>query len=485
MTSLNNYKINLSQTKEEKESNKFSEIINEGGTGKPISFKDYDIFIEQNKYSVCKIIKDDKQFGTGFLCIIPFPDKLNQLPVLITCNHVLTAEDIKIGKEINLNFADIYTKKLCIDKSRKVYTNDKTYDLTIIEIKEDDGFKISKMLEIDNDINDLDDEGNLNKYKNKSIYMIHYPNGNNSLSFGTIEKVNADNIEIVHLCPSRDGSSGSPIINYNTFKVIAIHTGRNKTKNINYGKLLREPLKEFNDTENKLKREKSYVSLKSKETFESETNIRKNSISFLDDTKNEIYLKIKIFKKDIGKQIYYVDNTNFSDWETKKSHKHDFLKELNELNTKVFINNQEIKYNKNFIPKKDGIYDIKIIFSIKMKDCSFMFSNCGNILSIDLSNFDSSCVTRLDHMFYECYLLENLNFDHFYTAKVIDMSYMFLKCTKLENLDISSFDVSKVKKTLDMFLDCKVLKTVKVNKGSMDKIKEKLKNKVKLIESNE
>ena len=161
------------------------------------------------------------------------------------------------------------------------------------------------------------------------------------------------------------------------------------------------------------------------------------------------------------------------------------MKELNELNTKVFINNQEIKYNKNFIPKKDGIYDIKIIFSIKMKDCSFMFSNCGNILSIDLSNFDSSCVTRLDHMFYECYLLENLNFDHFYTAKVIDMSYMFLKCTKLENLDISSFDVSKVKKTLDMFLDCKVLKTVKVNKGSIDKIKEKLKNKVKLIESNE
>ena len=46
-----------------------------------------------------------------------------------------------------------------------------------------------------------------------------------------IEKVNADNIEIIHLCPSRDGSSGSPIINYNTFKVVAIHTGRHKTKN--------------------------------------------------------------------------------------------------------------------------------------------------------------------------------------------------------------------------------------------------------------
>ena len=339
-------------------------------------------------------------------------------------------------------------------------------------------------MEIDNDI-DLNDDGNLNKYENKSMYMIHYPNGNNCLSFGIIEKVNDDNIDIRHLCPSRDGSSGSPILNYNTFKVVAIHTGRHKTKNINFGKILREPLKEFNDNENKLKREKSNVSLKSKETIESETNIRKNSISFLEDSKNEIYLKIKILKDDINKKIYYVDNTNFSDWETKKSHKHDFLKELNELNTKVLINNNEIKYNKFFIPKKDGIYDIKLVFSIKMKDCSFMFSNCGNILSIDLSNFDSSCVTRLDHMFYECYLLNRINFDNFCTKKVIDMSYMFLKCTKLENLDISSFDVFKVEKMLDMFLDCKGLKTVKVNKGSFDKIKNKLKNKVNIIENSE
>lgn len=161
------------------------------------------------------------------------------------------------------------------------------------------------------------------------------------------------------------------------------------------------------------------------------------------------------------------------------------MKELNELNTKVFINDKEIKYTKYFIPKEDGIYDIKIVFNIKMKDCSFMFSDCGNILSIDLSNFDSSCVTRLDHMFYECYLLKSINFDNFYTTEVIDMSYMFLKCTKLENLDISSFDVNKVEKMLDMFLDCKVLKTVKVNKGSSNKIKEKLKNKVNLIEINE
>ena len=471
--------------KEEKESNEFSEIINDGAAGQPILFEDYKKFNKQNKYSVCKIIKDNKLLGTGFLCIIPFPDKLSQLPVLITCNHVLPKDDINIGNEINLNFEDNCTKKLYIDKSRKVYTNDKKYDITIIEIEEKDDFKINKILEIDDDINDLDSEENLNIYENETMYMIHYPNGKNSLSFGTIEKVNSNNVEIQHLCPSRNGSSGAPIINYKTFKVVAIHTGRHKTKNINFGKILREPLKEFNDNINNLKREKSNASLKSKETIESETNIRKNSISLLDDTKNEIYLKIKIFKEDIGKKIYYVDNTNFTSWSTKKPHRHDFLKELNELNTKVFINNKEIKYNKYFIPKEDGIYDIKIVFSIKMKDCSFMFSDCGNILSIDLSNFDSSCITHLDHMFYECYLLKSINFENFFIKEVVDMSYMFLKCTKLESLDISSFDFKKVEKMKDMFLDCKELKNVKVNKGSSNKIKEKLKNKVKLIEINE
>lgn len=283
--------------KEEKESSNFSVIINDGAAGKPILFEDYKIFNKQNKNSVCKIIKDNKLLGTGFLCIIPFPDKLNQLPVLITCNHILSKDDIKIGNEINLNFEDNDTKILYIDKSRKVYTNDKKYDITIIEIKENDDLKINKMLEIDDDINDLDSEENLNIYENETMYMIHYPNGKNSLSFGTIKKVNTNNVEIEHLCASRSGSSGAPIINYNTFKVVAMHTGRHKTKNINFGKILREPLKEFNDAENKLKREKSNVSLKSKETFESETNIRKNPISFLDNTKNEIYLKIKISKK--------------------------------------------------------------------------------------------------------------------------------------------------------------------------------------------
>ena len=58
---------------------------------------------EQMNKSICKIV-DYK--GTGFLCRIPYPNNLNLLPVLITCNHVLENKYIKPGKEIKLVFEE-------------------------------------------------------------------------------------------------------------------------------------------------------------------------------------------------------------------------------------------------------------------------------------------------------------------------------------------------------------------------------------------
>ena len=471
-------------------SNLFFEIIEEKLIGKPIPFKLFPMIEDQNNYSVCKIEKNDKSntkiCGTGFLCIIPFPDKLTQMTVLITCNHILTNEDVKVGNTILLKFGDKYTKTLYIDEARKVYIGLKNkFDITMIEIRRNDGFNLNKILEIDNDVNDLYSAENLNdKYKNESIYIIQYPNGANSFSMGVIKGIDSNNDIIEHSCPTDNGSSGSPIINSNTFKVIGIHSGRGKTLDINFGLILRKPIMEFyNNSNNQLKKENSCISLKTVDTLETERSFSKNSTI----DKNEIYLKIKIFQKEITKKVYFLDNTNFTDWVTKKKHYHDFLTELNESNTKVYINNEEEKYKKYFIPKESGIYDIKLVFNIKMKDCSYMFSNCGNILSIDLSSFDSSNVTRLDHMFYECYLLTSINFKYFDTNKVTDMCFMFLKCKKLEELDLSSFNINYVEKSkknnenykfdmfFDMFYDCNLLKSVIFNKNAFYKIREKIK----------
>ena len=187
-------------------------------------------------------------------------------------------------------------------------------------------------------------------------------------------------------------------------------------------------------------------------------------------------------RKDVNKEIYFLDNTNFSDWVTKKRHFHDFLKELNDSNTQVYINDKKTNnYKKYFIPKKEGTYNIKIVLNIAMKDISFMFSDCRNIISIDLSSLDTSCVTDISHMFYQCSLLNKIDFSSFYTGKVVDMSYMFLKCINLEYLDISSFKVNNVKNFNDMFFDCTKLKTVTINHDSSDKIVKKLKSNVNII----
>ena len=60
-----------------------------------ISFDKISIIMKQKENNVFKILKENNSSGTGFLCLIPYPDKLNQLPVLITCNHILGSSDIK------------------------------------------------------------------------------------------------------------------------------------------------------------------------------------------------------------------------------------------------------------------------------------------------------------------------------------------------------------------------------------------------------
>ena len=167
------------------------ETINEvkiPGTPDAISFEGLAVINEQKEKNVCKIIKENNITGTGFLCIIPFPDKLHPLPVLMTCNHVLNEDDIKPEKQIKLIFNDKIEKILKIDNSRMVYTSkENEFDTTIIQIKNEDNFDMNNMLEIDNNIY----KDNLNQYyKNKTIYIIHYPNGlNSSYSHNIIKNI--------------------------------------------------------------------------------------------------------------------------------------------------------------------------------------------------------------------------------------------------------------------------------------------------------
>lgn len=84
--------------------------------------------------SIFKIYLEDRGYGTGFLCKIPFPDSYNLLPTLITSNQVLEENYIiknKIKISLNNNKISYY---LNYDNLRKIYSII-NYDITFIEIK--------------------------------------------------------------------------------------------------------------------------------------------------------------------------------------------------------------------------------------------------------------------------------------------------------------------------------------------------------------
>lgn len=79
-------------------------------------------------------------------------------------------------------------------------------------------------------------------------------------------------------------------------------------------------------------------------------------------------------------------------------------------------------------------------------DSNNMFYFLPDLISLDLSSFDTSQVTDMRYMFSELSMLTDLNLSNFDTSKVTNMEGMFSEVSKLTNLDLSSFDTSRVTK---------------------------------------
>jgi len=402
------------------------EIIPEVGfieQPQPLNMNQHKKILTQMSNSVCRIAIENKT-GTGFLCFIPFPKIENSLKVLITCNHVFN--DIEIGNKIKVIFDNGKQKEIIIDESRRVYTR-KEYDITIIELKENE-FDKKYYLGIDEDLF-LKDEIKINQ----QIYIIHYPKGIEVTSNnGTIQ--NKIKNEIMYCLSTYEGSSGAPILNLNSFKVIAIHCGYidNKNNKYNIGELLKIPIIDCYQ----------------------KCNLKNNKIKEIKEEKeiNEINITLEILKEDINKIIYFLDNTE----------KHDNLKELNENNVKLYINKKEYKYKKCFKPDKEGIYKIKLLIFIDMTNWSYIFYNCERIKKIRFSNFDINNATDMSYMFTNCHNISTLPaISKWNTNNVTNMSSMFSGCSILSTLpDISKWNTNNVTDMSHMFSGCSILSTL-------------------------
>ena len=90
--------------------------------------------------------------------------------------------------------------------------------------------------------------------------------------------------------------------------------------------------------------------------------------------------------------------------------------------------------------------EIEIYFSEPIKSLKNFFGynsdyelgdiNRDKILSVDLSNFDSSSVIQTDLMFYDCISIEQINFLNFKATGIKEMGNMFYNCKALKSLDL-------------------------------------------------
>ena len=310
--------------------------------GKPVYINDQQLKVitHQKDHSICKIIKNDVVAGTGFLCAIPGEYKTRK--TLITAYHVLGEEDLKIGNEIKISFKDNAKLKIIkIDDKRRIYAS-RDYDTTMIEIIDDDNLKSKNFLEIEEKL--LGDNINFNKeYSNKTIYILHYPNGLfSSFSNNIIERVEPDNT-IRHYCATDSGSSGSPILNLDTLKVIGIHQGADKVHQFNIGFMIKDPILNFNK-------------------------------------ENKIIITLEVKETDIGEKIYFLGKTSRGYWFLDTIHYGvKFYDKINKDNAILIINNKLCTFNNYLIPKNAGIYTIKIILTQLIDDCGHLFDDCKNI----------------------------------------------------------------------------------------------------------
>ena len=118
--------------------------------------------------------------------------------------------------------------------------------------------------------------------------------------------------------------------------------------------------------------------------------------------------------------------------------------------------------------KPSGFYYKKLIldsFDISnVIDGSMMFSSRGLESIEGLQTIDTSSLESMGYMFYDCFNLTSLDLSNFITSKVSNMNYMFANCKSLNALDLSNFNVSKVVKMFGMFSGCSNLESLDLSR---------------------
>ena len=98
------------------------------------------------------------------------------------------------------------------------------------------------------------------------------------------------------------------------------------------------------------------------------------------------------------------------------------------------------------------------------------FSECINLISLNISNFNTSLVFSMDKMFYKCISLISIDLSGFNTSLVILMNNMFYECSNLSILNLSNFNFNSALYLNDMFVDCSSLEYINIYNFDISKL---------------
>ena len=399
------------------------------GKPEPIGRENEEKINQQMKKSICKIIVN-KNYGTGFLCKIPFPDEFSFLPVLITNKSIINKDKLQRIKKIEITLDnERVSKTIDISSERKIYSCEK-YDITFIEIipKIDD---INYFMETRTSNIVLEKNG-------KSVYVLQYIKNNNIIKIfkspGIMDEINGSIIK--HNCSK---IKGGPILLLDDLKLIGINIGNGQ------GILLKEPINDLY----------SY--------FETIRN-KQNPMNCIDcyyiiNNGNEFNL--------LNDYSYLADSFECEKEyiETKK------IKTFLENNINIYIDSQPINFIYKYKSNNNRIH-VKFIFKQLLNDLSFLFFGCKNLESIDLTSYDTSNITNMFNMFTDCENLKTVDLSSLKTNNYINMGCLFSNCTALEIINFPSVNKINITNLGQSFYECKSLESLNLSSFNTIKVKD-------------
>ena len=286
-----------------------------------------EVIMDKLSEAVMRIELDNK-ICTAFLMKICLQKKEHNF--ILTCAHSISKEIIERKITIQIFYGKSYEeieKKIKLDSNERFIKcfQDHEIDVTIIEVLPEDNIPEDNYL-----YPDLNYENGYDQYIGNKIYTAGYPNtdiykGDKQFSSGNIKKYKdyKNKVNFCHNCSAEEGSSGSPLINYNQ-KVLGIHYGCNSRKTINHGFFVGEIIKillsegnkiifkdktinkiEINEVDNELKSKEENLNINYKENKGTNDNekINNEEIDKFNNKNEKIKNKeiIKIKKDDLEK----------------------------------------------------------------------------------------------------------------------------------------------------------------------------------------